>query len=146
MLLTFSKCTKKSMKDKVTASNISSSGHYHGVVMRKIESIVSVLWIEVNTEECSVKSGSTPSSLTLTWFAALQLSSRNCKCPNVKESLLIWKGGLPARQWMIDNSRSCFHGNVIFGSQGQMRFSSNKLWNGTGVLRERGAWPVGTRI
>lgn len=47
---------------------------------------------------------------------------------------------------MIDNSRNCFHGNVIFGSQGQMRLSSNKLWNGTRVLRERGAWPVGTRI
>lgn len=36
---------------------------------------------------------------------------------------------------MTDNSRSCFHGNVIFGSQGQMRLSSNKLSNGTG---ERG--------
>lgn len=32
---------------------------------------------------------------------------------------------------MIDNSRSCFHGDIIFGSQGQMSLSSNKRQNGT---------------
>lgn len=32
---------------------------------------------------------------------------------------------------MIDNSRSCFHGDIIFGSQGQMSLSSNKRHNGT---------------
>lgn len=41
------------------------------------------------------------------------------------------KWGLPAKHSMIDNSRICFHGNVIFGNQGQMTLSSNKLWNGT---------------
>lgn len=47
----------KSIKDRETWANVSPSGYNNGVVKRKIESIVSVLWMKVNIEECSFKSG-----------------------------------------------------------------------------------------
>lgn len=48
---------------------------------------------------------------------------------------------------MIDNSRSCFHGNVIFGRHGPTSLSSNKplfFFSPPNGSRERGGWPVGT--
>ncbi len=42
--------------------------------------------MEVNTEECSFKTGPILSSLTPTWFSALQPSSRNCKCREMRKN------------------------------------------------------------
>lgn len=93
----------KSVKDNAITTNVSPSASNHRAVRRKIESIASVLWMEVNTEECSFKPRPILSSLTLTWFSALQPSSRNCKCRETWRNHYSYEKVvyLPDSRWLI---------------------------------------------